>query len=132
MSSKVAFPAQPSARSRWSGAAGPGKKGGFRRLGRRLRTHWVFKTTAMTLFSAIFFAGYFLLLKFPAFTVTQMPLTALDRWIPFQPAALLPYVSLWVYVPLAPGLLEDQRELLTYYGAMIALALAGLAVFFLW
>ncbi len=61
-----------------------------------------------------------------------MPLTGLDRWISFQPAALALYVSLWFYVPLAPGLIVDKRELIRYYRAMLGLALAGLAVFFFW
>ena len=33
-----------------------------------------------------------------------MPLTALDHLIPFQPQALIAYLSLWVYVGVAPGL----------------------------
>ena len=33
-----------------------------------------------------------------------MPRTRLDLLIPFQPAALLAYVSLWVYVGVGPGL----------------------------
>ncbi|MGK2940508.1 MAG: phosphatase PAP2 family protein, partial [Immundisolibacter sp.] len=35
-------------------------------------------------------------------------------------------------VPLAPGLLADRRELADYYRAMVALGLAGMAVFLLW
>jgi membrane-associated phospholipid phosphatase len=101
-------------------------------FGARLKAHWVFKTVAMTFFTLAFFCGYFLLLKFPVFPVTVMPLTALDRWIGFQPTALALYISLWFYVPLAPGLIADKRELVTYYWAMLGLAMVGLAVFFFW
>jgi membrane-associated phospholipid phosphatase len=101
-------------------------------FGARLKAHWAFKTVAMTFFTMAFFCGYFLLLNHPVFPVTVMPLTALDRWIGFQPAALVLYISLWFYVPLAPGLIIDKRELVTYYWAMLGLALAGLAVFFFW
>jgi len=101
-------------------------------LRKRLKSHWCLKTAAMTLFTLAFFCGYFLLLNHPVFPVTVMPLTRLDRWIGFQPGALALYVSLWIYVPLAPGLLTDKRELVAYYWAMFGLALAGLAIFFFW
>lgn len=101
-------------------------------FGFRLKAHWRFKAVAMTSFTLAFFCGYFLLLKFPAFPVTVMPLTGLDRLIGFHPAALALYVSLWFYVPLAPGLIADKRELVTYYWAMLGVALVGLAIFFFW
>lgn len=103
-----------------------------RQLGLALKTHFVLKTIAGFGIAAVFFLGYFLLLKFPLFPVTLMPITAPDRWIAFWPGALWLYVSLWIYVSLPPGLLTDRRELLDYYLAMGALSLAGMAVFLLW
>ena len=52
---------------------------------------------------ALFFIPYFQVLRHPAYPLTVMPLTALDRLIPFQPHALFAYVSLWVYVGLDPA-----------------------------
>ena len=101
-------------------------------VGARLKAYAGFKSIAMCSLMAGFFACYFLLLKFPVFSVTEMPVTALDRWIVFQPAALPLYLSLWVYISLAPGLLDRKDELLAYYLAMIGLAGVGLAVFFFW
>lgn len=97
-----------------------------------LRAHFWLKMIAAWLIAGAFFAGYFLLLKFPLWPPTPMPVTAPDRWIAFSPTALWLYVSLWIYVPLAPGLLQDRRELLDYYVAVIALSLAGMSVFLLW
>lgn len=97
-----------------------------------LRTDFGLKFLAICLIGSAFFLGYFLLLKFPLWPVTLMPVTAPDRWIGFWPGALWLYVSLWLYVPLAPGLLTDRRELLDYHRAVIALSLAGMAVFLLW
>lgn len=79
-----------------------------------------------------FFAGYFLLLRHPVFSVHVMPLTAVDRWIGFQPASLPLYVSLWVYVSLAPALLDDRRELISFVVAAVALSAIGFAIFFFW
>lgn len=61
-----------------------------------------------------------------------MPETALDRLIGFQPAALLPYVSLWLYVGIPPALLYGLRELVAYGCWIAALCIAGLACFYFW
>lgn len=101
-------------------------------LWRGLKAHAGLKMLAGWLGTGVFFVGYFLLLKFPLWPVTMMPLTAVDRWIPFWPGALWLYVTLWVYIFLPPGVLTDRRELLDYYRAMLVLSLAGLLVFLLW
>lgn len=106
--------------------------GWTRKLWCGLKAHVGLKFFAAWLIAGGFFLGYFLLLKFPLLPVTMMPVTAPDRWIAFQPGALWLYVSLWVYVALAPGLLTDRGELLDYYRAIAALSLAGMTVFLLW
>lgn len=80
----------------------------------------------------LFFLGYFELLRHPVHPVTAMPLTALDAWIPFQPAMLWPYLSLWLYVGVAPGLLPNFRALAAYGTWTAGLCLAGLGVFYFW
>lgn len=103
-----------------------------RQLWRGLTAHVGLKMLAGWLIAGVFFAGYFLLLKFPLFPVRSMPVIAIDEWIAFWPGALWLYVSLWLYIALAPGLLTDRRELLRYYVAMLGLSLAGMTVFLLW
>ncbi|HVZ66415.1 MAG TPA: phosphatase PAP2 family protein [Opitutaceae bacterium] len=98
-------------------------------LGRRLRAHPGLKLGSILLFGAVFFAGYFLLLKFPVFPVRLMPVTALDRMIPFQPGALALYVSLWAYVPLVPGLMGKESEIARFYRTAGGMCLVGFAVF---
>jgi membrane-associated phospholipid phosphatase len=80
----------------------------------------------------LFFAGYFYLQEHPAHVVTVMPLTPIDRLIPFAPAALWVYLSLWVYIGAGPGLQRNLAELRVYWLWMIALCLAGLAIFYFW
>ena len=89
----------------------------------------IFSTAA---FMCIFFLGYFYVLKHPAFAVTQMPLTALDRIIGFYPPALGMYVSLWIYVSIPPALLLTSRELLAYGLWIGGLCMVGLACFLFW
>jgi membrane-associated phospholipid phosphatase len=80
----------------------------------------------------LFFVAYFAVLRHPLFTVTIMPLTAVDRLIHFRPAALPLYFSLWFYVSLVPALLIDRRELLSYALAAVAICFIGLGIFLLW
>ncbi|MBS0454368.1 MAG: phosphatase PAP2 family protein [Proteobacteria bacterium] len=101
-------------------------------LGQRLRVHQPLKIVGTTVWIWIFFIGYFHLLRNPMRPVTEMPLTFVDDWIPFQPAWLIPYLSLWIYVGIAPGLQRNFRELVSYGLWSGALCLAGLAFFALW
>ena len=99
---------------------------------RRLRFRPVAKGLLTTLGIGAFFAVYFWVLHHPQSVPTVMPLTALDPLIGFQPAALALYLSLWVYVALAPALLDSDRALLTYAWAALALSLLGFAIFVIW
>jgi membrane-associated phospholipid phosphatase len=102
----------------------------LRPLGSRIKTNLWIKAIGTPAFMAGFFALYFLLLKFPVFPVTVMPLTMIDRLIGFQPGAWWLYVSLWLYTSLPPALLDDKRELISYGFTAAGLAFAGLAIFF--
>ena len=90
------------------------------------------KGLGTTLYIGVFFAAYFYLLKNPAYPITVMPFTWLDRLIGFQPLAMPLYVSLWVYVSLPPALLATRRELYAYALAMTATCVAALTVFYFW
>lgn len=99
-----------------------------------LRMHHLFwlKLLGTSAFMWIFFIGYFHVLRFPIALVTTMPQTALDTLIPFQPGWLAAYLTLWLYVGIAPGLLLGFRTLAVYGLWAAALAATGLACFYLW
>ncbi|HEU5079854.1 MAG TPA: phosphatase PAP2 family protein [Opitutaceae bacterium] len=80
----------------------------------------------------VFFAVYFLLLRFPLFQPTVMPETIVDRWIGFQPAAFWLYVSLWAYVQIPAALLLRRPEVALYGKAIALLSLAGFVIFIAW
>jgi hypothetical protein len=101
-------------------------------IGLRMRRHLALKLVGITAFTWIFFLGYFHLLRFPVYPLTEMPLTALDLLIPFRPEALFVYLSLWVYVGTAPGLQLTFLELLVYGLWVGALCLTGLGLFYFW
>jgi membrane-associated phospholipid phosphatase len=94
--------------------------------------HGYLKGVGTTVFITLFFNLYFYFLKNPAFPITVMPLTWLDHQIELQPLALPIYLSMWVYVSLAPALLATRRELGFYALAIAATCLAGLLTFYFW
>jgi len=101
-------------------------------LGLRMRRHFALKFVGVTVFTWLFFLGYFHLLREPSYPVTVMPLTLLDTLIPFQPQTLIAYFSLWVYVGVAPGLQLSFKELVVYGFWVGALCLTGLGFFHWW
>jgi membrane-associated phospholipid phosphatase len=101
-------------------------------LGARARRSLVLTVVGTTLLTGLFFFGYFYVQRHPAYTPTVMPLTSLDLLIPFQPKALLAYVSLWIYIGAGPGLQRTLGGLAVYGLWMCGLCLAGLVIFHFW
>jgi membrane-associated phospholipid phosphatase len=101
-------------------------------VGARLRTWWLAKMLGTTLGMTAFFVAYFQLLRHPLYPVTIIPLTAVDQLVGFWPEALPLYLSLWFYVSLAPALLIDRRELISYGLAAVGLSAIGLGLFLFW
>lgn len=99
------------------------------RVGPRLRRYRPIKRLGTLAFIALFFAGYFMTLRCHLFPATVMPSTRLDQFIGFHPSALIPYVSLWAYVPLAPALLDQSETLLGYLWTATGISVTGFATF---
>ena len=103
-----------------------------RQAAQALTQHTYLKGIGTMLFIGLFFGAYFYLLKHPTYPITVMPVTWLDRMIPFQPLAMPFYLSLWVYVSLPPALLASHREIFHHGAAISVTCLAGLSIFYLW
>jgi len=101
-------------------------------LAARMRCHLLLKVLATTVVIGLFFVAYFHLLHHPEHAVRTVPLTALDRIIPFEPAALFVYLTLWLYVGVGPGLQPNLRALVAYGFWIGGLCAAGLVIFLLW
>lgn len=94
-----------------------------------MRQHWLLKTVGISAFITVFFIAYFRLLKAPIFPVTVMPVTWLDHVIAFNPYALVIYLSLWIYVPIAPIAIADKRKLYALGWEAGGVAIVGLGIF---
>ncbi len=97
-----------------------------------IATHMYLKSLGTMLFIGLFFGAYFYVLKHPAYPITVIPATFVDRLVPFQPSAFYVYVTLWVYVSLPPALLASRSELYAYGAAIAATCVAGLGIFYFW
>lgn len=98
----------------------------------RFKSHWLLKMLGTTACITLFMCVYFWLLRHPAFPVTIMPLTSVDRMIDFQSWSLIPYATLWLYISLVPALLDLRREMAPYLSAVMLLSLIGFAIFLFW
>ncbi|MDQ7989167.1 MAG: phosphatase PAP2 family protein [Candidatus Dactylopiibacterium sp.] len=113
------------------GARGVARQRRQRILATLFRHFW-FKAFGTTAFTALFFVAYIYLLKNPAGPVTTVPRIWLDALIPFHPLALIPYLSLWIYVSLPPILMVRRADIVAYGLRIGPLCLAGLAIFYFW
>jgi membrane-associated phospholipid phosphatase len=107
-------------------------EGWLHEAGARMRTRWLVKMTGTACIMTAFFIVYFWLLNHSRLPVTTVPRIFVDRMIAFRPAALPLYVSLWLYVPLAPALLVQGRDMKVYVAAVLVLSLIGFGIFILW
>ncbi|MDF3057378.1 MAG: phosphoesterase, PA-phosphatase related protein [Rariglobus sp.] len=98
----------------------------------RIVSHVWLKALVTPLFMVVFFIIYFAVLRHPGSTPVEIPRTALDHWISFQPLALIPYASLWLYVILPTALMVSFRELIGYTIGAAALSATGLVIFYVW
>jgi membrane-associated phospholipid phosphatase len=98
----------------------------------RMRRHLALKLIGTTAVIWIFFIGYFHLLRHVAYPVTVMPLTPLDGLVPIAPWAIVPYLTLWFYVGIAPGLQRTFVQLVVYGLWSALLLVIGLGIFYRW
>lgn len=92
---------------------------------------WPLKALGTMGFMVLFFWAYFGIARNPLTPPRVMPVTRLDTWIEFSPAALPAYLSLWIYVSLAPALLGSLRSLLLFGRWIGWLCTFCLAIFWL-
>lgn len=80
---------------------------------------------------AAFFVVYFWTMKATAARAVTMPTTWIDQWIGVNEFAFVPYVSLWIYVSLAPAFALNAGALRAYAAGALAIAALGITSFWL-
>lgn len=104
---------------------------GLRFLKTIMRCFWL-KSLGTMAFTFIFFLAYIYLLNNPTGETITVPRIWLDEWIPFEPLALIPYLSLWVYVSLPPIFMVRHGDIVAYGVRIGLLCMTGLLCFLLW
>jgi membrane-associated phospholipid phosphatase len=72
---------------------------------------------------------YFTLQRLDVFPLRALPVTAVDLWIPFQPAWIWAYLSIALLVPIAPLLATRREQLMRYAKGLALLCLPCFAAF---
>ncbi len=101
-------------------------------LAGRIRRNFLLTAVATTSLTGLFFMVYFWVQQHQAYAPITMPRTELDLLIPFQPPALLAYVSLWIYVGIGPGIQRTIREFSVCGLWLCGLCVCGLGIFYFW
>jgi membrane-associated phospholipid phosphatase len=97
-----------------------------------LRAHWRYKLAVSAIISVVFWSAYLLAQRFPLGIVRPAPSLPVDAWIPFLPAAVYLYESLWAMQAVAPWLMRDLRDLRVYCRALFVILAVAVFIFVLW
>ena len=100
-------------------------------LGQRLRAHGIAKLLLTVGLAAWISVPYFVLQRWVLFPVTRMPAFALDRGVPFVPAAAWLYLSLYLLVPLPPLLTSEAAMLRRFAAGIVVIGLTASVAFLL-
>ncbi len=103
---------------------------GSRELWSCLQAEWRLKVVLFVVFNAMFWIGYQGLARHAIFPLRAVPLTALDRAVPFQPEPWAwVYLSQFVFVGWLPLLLTTRAAIRRYSVSLAVMSATGFAVF---
>ena len=80
-------------------------------IARRIRSHWRLKCALYVALALAFCVPYFALQRLPLLPVRTLPLTALDRLLPFSPAWAWVYQSTYLLLPTTAWLAISREQL---------------------
>jgi membrane-associated phospholipid phosphatase len=95
----------------------------------RLQAQWRLKAALTCVLGASFGALYFLLQRHPNGLPHQLPLSAIDRAVPFEPGWAWVYQSLYAPINLVPWLSRERAELRRYTAGFTLTCAIGFATF---
>ncbi|MBK8478386.1 MAG: phosphatase PAP2 family protein [Opitutaceae bacterium] len=101
-------------------------------LWRHVIAEWKIKVFLGGAITLAFGWGYFRLARLPEDLATQMPELAIDRAIPFLPAAAIIYLSQFVTMPAIIWLMGSRRQLLACCRGLALLIAVSFIIFYGW
>jgi membrane-associated phospholipid phosphatase len=98
----------------------------------RLKSEWVLKLILLIVLNPLVYGPYLFLQHHHFFQTTTMPLSVIDRLIPFMPQTVWIYLSIDILMPIGPLLMGQRRQLLRYATGIILIGLVADVVFLFW
>jgi hypothetical protein len=98
----------------------------------RMRAKFGWKALLLVAFGPVLTVFYYLPQWLPLFSSTTIPLTSIDKAVPFQPWWIWPYMSMYVMIPIPPLLATRGRDLARYALGMTIMFVTCCVFFFLW
>jgi membrane-associated phospholipid phosphatase len=96
----------------------------------RLAAEWRLKLSLTVVCNVLFWSGYQLLARHAFFPIWDVPLTPLDRIIPFQPVPWgWIYLSQFLFTGTLPWLLTDRQEILRCIVGLAFMSVISFAIF---
>lgn len=97
----------------------------------RIKSNHALKLMLSVILTGGFPLIYFgLLQSHQMFPVRIMPVSWLDRMIPFVPDTVYLYESIWLLMPIAPWLTKTRNELNAYWIGFAVMSIVGFSIFF--
>ncbi len=95
-------------------------------------SEWKLKFFLGMVLTGAFWTGYFILGNASVLSGKTMPLSAVDRMIPFVPEMSIIYVSQFISAPLIVWLMRSREDILSYCGSVILLSAFTFMIFSAW
>jgi membrane-associated phospholipid phosphatase len=98
----------------------------------RLRSQLGLKLILLVVLNVLVYEPYIYLQHHHFFPAMVMPVSSLDRLVPFIPQTVWIYLSLYLLMPIGPFLMQRRGELLGYASGIVLIGVIADVIFILW
>lgn len=98
----------------------------------RFKSELRLKLFLLVALNVIVWTPYIMLQRIHFFEPTEMPLSFLDRAVPFIPSAVWIYFSIYALMPIGPFLMNNREHIFRYSFGVVAISAFAAFIFFFW
>jgi hypothetical protein len=98
----------------------------------RVKAELRLKLFLLAALNVIVWTPYITLQHIHFFQPAEMPLTRIDRVIPFIPTAAWVYFSIYALMPIGPFLMNNREQICRYSRGVVAISAFAAVIFFFW
>jgi membrane-associated phospholipid phosphatase len=104
----------------------------LRSIACRLKSEWGLKLLLLFVLNLWVYLPYLFLERHHFFSATTMPLSVMDRRIPFWAETVWIYLSIHCLMPIGPFLINQRQQLIRYAAGIVLIGLVADVVFIFW